>query len=262
MIGRAIQSVLDQSYQDFEIIIVDDASVDQTEEVVRSFADERINYIRHQKNEGGSVARNTGIKAAKGEFIAFLDSDDEWLAEKLEKQMDRFKISSNKVGVIYTGFCTIREKTLQIVDRVIPTVQGNVFFNLLNGCIAQGSTPVIRKDCFQRAGFFGDTLPSCQDWDMLIRLSRHYEFDFIPEVLVNYHLHGARISNDLNAKIQGMKVLVKKYQVDLSKYPLIFSSHLSFLGKLYCIEGDQIAAHTYLRKAIELNPFHLANYFH
>jgi len=83
-IGRAIQSALSQSYQDFEIIVIDDGSTDHTEEVIRSFQDSRIRYIRHNRNRGGSAARNTGIHAARGEYIAFLDSDDEWLPQKLE----------------------------------------------------------------------------------------------------------------------------------------------------------------------------------
>lgn len=260
LIGRAIQSVLDQSYQDFEIIIVDDASVDQTEEIVRNFADERISYIRHQKNEGGSVARNTGIKAAKGEFIGFLDSDDEWLVEKLKKQMDRFKISSKKVGIIYCGYSTVWKETQEIGDPVIPILRGNLFLSLLKSYITPGSTPVIRRDCFRKAGFFDEELQSCQEWDMWIRISRYHEFDFVPEILVRYHLHGHQISTDLNANIQGREGLLRKYQVDLCKYPSILSFHLSNLGGLYCIKGNQKVGSMYFWKAIEVNPLHLGNY--
>lgn len=166
LLGRPIQSVLDQTYQDFEIIVVDDASVDKTEEVVKSFADDRINYIQHQKNKGGSSARNTGIKAAKEEFIAFLDSDDEWLAEKLKKQMDRFEIFSKKVGVIHSGLSLVWYETQEVMERVIPSLQGNLFLNLLKMCITPGSSLVVRRYCFRRAGFFDELLPSCQDWDM------------------------------------------------------------------------------------------------
>ncbi len=262
LIGRAIQSVLDQTYQNFEIIVVDDASTDETEELVKSFSDNRINYVRHQKNKGGSAARNTGIRAAKGEFIAFFDSDDEWLVEKLKKQIDKFRMSSKKVGVIYCGHCIVGEETQEVVDEVIFSLRGNVFLNLLKMCITPGSSLVVRRYCFRKAGFFDEALPSCQDWDMWIRLSRYYEFDFIPEILVKYHLHGTRISTDLNARIQGIEAVLKKYRVNLSEYPSILSSHLHGLGRLHCIKGNRKMGRMYFWKVIELNPFHLRNYLH
>ena len=91
LLGRAIQSVLGETYQDFEIIVVDVASTDETEEVVKSFADGKINYIQHSESKGRAGACNTGIKATRGEFVAFVDSDNEWLPKKLEKEIHRFK---------------------------------------------------------------------------------------------------------------------------------------------------------------------------
>jgi len=109
LIGRAIQSVLNQTYQDFEVIVVDDGSTDNTEEIVKSFNDPRIRYIRHEKNKGAAAARNTGIKAARGKYIAFQDSDDEWLPEKLEKQMKVFENAPPEAGVVYTDMQRINE---------------------------------------------------------------------------------------------------------------------------------------------------------
>jgi glycosyltransferase involved in cell wall biosynthesis len=104
LLKRAIQSVLNQIYQDFEIIIVDDASTDNTENVIESFKEHRIRYIKHESNKGAAVARNTGIKFANENYIAFQDSDDEWLPEKLEKQMEIIEHASPRVGVVYTGY--------------------------------------------------------------------------------------------------------------------------------------------------------------
>jgi glycosyltransferase involved in cell wall biosynthesis len=103
LLARAVKSVLNQTYQNFELIIVDDASTDNTEEVVGSFNDERIKYVRHEKNKGEAVARNTGIKAARGEYIASHDSDDEWLHEKLAKRIRAFENCSPEIGVVYTA---------------------------------------------------------------------------------------------------------------------------------------------------------------
>ena len=110
LVDRAIQSVLNQTYKDFELIIVDDGSTDNTEDIIKEFQkkDERIKYIRHEENRGGSAARNTGIKAAKGEYIAFLDSDDEWLPIKLGRQISEFT-NKSKIALVYTGRIIIEE---------------------------------------------------------------------------------------------------------------------------------------------------------
>ena len=104
LLGRAIKSVLAQTYQDFELIIVDDGSTDNTERLVKSFNSEKTRYIRHRKNKGPAAARNTGIRSAKGDYIAFQDSDDEWMPEKLEKQMRAFTTAPPEVGVVYTSY--------------------------------------------------------------------------------------------------------------------------------------------------------------
>ena len=103
--GRVIKSVLNQTYEDFELIIVDDSSTDNTEDIIGQFQekDKRIKYIKHDKNKGGSAARNTGIKSSKGEYIAFLDSDNVWLCEKLGKQIRLFSSMPIKIGVFYCG---------------------------------------------------------------------------------------------------------------------------------------------------------------
>ena len=103
LIARAVKNVLNQTYQDFELIIVDDGSTDGTREVVAGFSDERIRYVQHDKNRGEAAARNTGIKVARGEYIASHDSDDEWLHEKLAKQIRAFENCSPEIGVVYTA---------------------------------------------------------------------------------------------------------------------------------------------------------------
>lgn len=104
LIARAVKSVLNQTYQNFELIIIDDGSTDNTRELVTSFNDERIRYIRHEENKGEAAARNTGLKAARCDYIAYQDSDDEWLPEKLARQIELLQDASPEVGVIYTGF--------------------------------------------------------------------------------------------------------------------------------------------------------------
>jgi len=119
LIRGAVESVLNQTFSDIEVIIVDDGSTDKTAQVVTNLNDRRIRYERLNESRGAPVARNIGISLAKGEYIAFQDSDDEWLPQKLEKQMQAFEVSKPEVGVIYTGFYRImgNEKHLDSYNK-------------------------------------------------------------------------------------------------------------------------------------------------
>jgi glycosyltransferase involved in cell wall biosynthesis len=262
LLCRAMQSVLNQTYLDFELIIVDDGSTDNTDKIIKEFQehDKRIKYIRHEKNKGGSAARNSGIKISRGEYIAFLDSDDEWLPRKMEKQEIKFQNALDNVGVIYSGFSCISESSGKIIAKITPTLRGNVYTNLLEGCILGSPTPLIKKICFRKAGFFDETLPSCQDWDMWIRLSKYYAFDFVPDILAKHHIHGSQISVNLNAKIVARKKLVEKYWVDLSRKSKILSILLKRLGILCCLNGDSREGRRYFLGSIKRKPLQKGGY--
>ena len=111
MLCRAVSSILNQTFQDFEIVLVDDASTDNTPEVVRGLGDARIKYIRHKENRGEAAAANTGVTSSSGEYIAFLHDDDEWLPEKLGQQVRLLESSPPTVGAVYTGFLRIDRST-------------------------------------------------------------------------------------------------------------------------------------------------------
>ena len=261
LVGRAIQSVLNQTYQDFELIIVDDASTDNTEEMVKSIDDERLRYIRHEENSGTSVApRNTGIKAARGEYIAFLDSDDEWLPQKLEKQIDKFNSVSSDVGLVCCGYACINGKTGETLREYMPTEGGDVFRLIVERNIPGSPTVLIRKECFKKAGLFDTEFLSLQDWDMWIRIAKYYKFDFIPEVLAKYCVHDKRGSVNVGYKIQGLDRITHKYQNYLSK--TVISCRLKTLGILYCYQGDFKKASQYFREAISNNPRNIKAYIH
>jgi len=185
------------------------------------------------------------------------------LPEKLEKQVNKFKTSSGKVGVIYGGHITISDKTGKIVDRWIPTARGVVYpYTLSSGPGGGGSIFLIKKECFQKIGFYDETLPACQDWDLKIRLSKYYEFDFVPDVLENIHIHGGQLTTDLNAKIQARKKLMEKHYDDLSKYPAILSDCLNRLGILYCLSGSSKESRLCFLRSIKKRPLQRFAYIH
>ena len=257
LVGRAIRSVLNQTYQDFEIIVVDDGSIDTTEKVVRRFDDDRIRYIRHGENKGGSAARNTGIKAAKGKYIAFLDSDDEWLPEKLEKQTRAFENEDLQVGVVYAKFVNINENG-ESLDKNVAKCEGFAFRQLLSSNrVGTVSSVMVRSECFQKVGGFDETLPSCQDWDMWLRLARHYKFHFIPEVLVKYFKqHEPRIGTNPEAVIAGRKAIFRKFQTDIENQGRgVKAKHYFRLGSYLCHFGRMKEGRQNLLQALLMCPW-------
>lgn len=257
LVGRAIQSVLNQTYNDFELIIVDDGSTDNIDDIIKDFQkkEKRIKYIRHEKNRGGSAARNTGIKASRGEYIAFLDSDDEWLKEKLKRQIKVFKNASSEVGVVYTGFLVIDERSNEIKRIFTPKKRGYIYKDLLfEVCVGTCSTLVIKKECFNQVGMFDEKLPAHQDWDLEIRISKYYKYNFIKTPLVKYYLHTIQISKNFNAKITSLYTVLEKNIKDVKKHRYIYCENYFKLSKLYLILGKTKESRKCLFRAIFIYP--------
>jgi len=261
LISRSIQCVLNQSYQDFEIIVVDDCSIDNTEEVIREFQkkDERIRYIRHEKNKGPAAARNSGIKAAKGEYIAFQDSDDEWLPEKLYKHMMIFKKVEKKIGVVYSGFWKIRNgKKLYIPSPYVFQKEGNIHKELLKGNFIGMPASVVRKECFTKIGNFDIKIPYLEDWELWIRISKYYEFKYIPEPLViSYYTSGGVNEKSIIVGVNVLNFIINKYHEDFNKHKKILSKHYFSIGLNLCLNNDLRKGRNYIVKAVRIDPFNI-----
>lgn len=259
LLKRAIESVLKQSFDDFELIVVDDASPDNTPDVVESIDDGRIRYIRLKKNSGGPVARNTGIKKARGRFIALLDDDDEWLPHRLELQVKKFEEISREFGVVYGGFYYVSQQDGRILGKRLPKVRGDLYPHLLKENFIGSPTLLIRRECFKRAGLFDTTLTSSQDWDMWLRISRYYKFDYVNEIVAKYYVHGRQISFNMRKYIPGRERFINKHK-DISKNPKIMSIHLSQMGMLLILGGNPEKGVRYLARSVAMSPFNLENY--
>lgn len=263
LLRRAMQSVLDQSYKDLEIIIVDDASNDMTQKFVSSIGDERVIYFRHESNKGGSAARNTGIQNAHGQYICFLDDDDIWLPEKVEMQILKFEELPDTVGVVYCGCNIISGKNGKVIDKVFPQFRGNVFLEFLYSCFIFSPTVMVKKKFLGKTDGFDKTLESSQDWDMWLRLSKICNFDFVDSILANYYIHtNHRISVDVQAKVEGKKCFIDKHFRDLSKYPAALSRQFMALAKNYFLYGNASEARKYMLRAVKLKPFDLSFHVH
>lgn len=253
---RSIRSVLAQTYQDFEIIVVDDASADDTESVVAAFDDPRIRYVRHERNLGGSAARNTGIKAARGSLIAFQDSDDEWLSEKLEKQI-RF-VNSQTVGekIVYCSYIRTNDGSVAIFPEAhIRVKQGLILPALLKGNFVGTPTLIVPRTCFEKVGYFDERLGRLQDWELVIRLATEFEFVFVDEPLVVAHQTPGSITSDNTAAIEALEVILEKHRQIFAEFPTHLAAQLKTLGRMKCLAGFMSEGRAYLLDALKTQPF-------
>ena len=211
---RAVASVLAQTYSNFEIIIVDDCSTDNTFDVIRELQaqDLRIKGFRNEKNGGGAHTRNQGVLHSRGELIAFLDSDDEWSPEKLEKQLSLLdRVGDNSIIVTYFKVVGGGYDAGDYGKGRIIT--GRIREQLLKGhCGARTSTILVRREYFDRVGGFSDDLQSMQEYDLWIKLAEFYSVECVPEFLVVLHTDAdVRISINPAHRLTGIEMFYEKW---------------------------------------------------
>lgn len=261
IIGDAIRSVLEQTFQDFEIIIVDDASTDSTEEVVRSFQDERISYVKLDGKIGASAARNVGIRTAKSEYVAFLDSDDLWLPDKLEKQLEVFKDGNTKLGVVYTRWIWV-PRYLGVEPG--KTFRGDVHRYFLTNVPTGPCTITLlcKKNYLALVGGFDERFPAMQEYELHLRLSRHCSYDFVADIEAVARTMGDVISSDDIAQLVARKLLLEKHE-DLFRCDRKgFGSLLLGIGRQYCRLGNVFMGARYLLNSIRAFPAQRKAYYH
>ena len=208
-ICRAINSVLSQTFTDYEIIIVDDGSTDNTKKILAQYGN-RIVYLA-QSNQGISASRNRGIAVARGKYIAFLDSDDEWLPEKLAIQVDMLE-KNEKLGLVCSRMLILdgdgKQRGYKPEERT-----GKNFKELIEiGGDLPTSTVITRKDCFDKMGVFDEALPPMEDFEMWVRIASKYDIYMLPEkVLAYYYHHDDQITKDMTLVYEATIKLDKKF---------------------------------------------------
>jgi glycosyltransferase involved in cell wall biosynthesis len=213
-IEEALESVFEQTFQDFEIIVVDDGSTDGTGEILKKYGD-RIRYI-FQGNSGPASARNQGIRTALGEFIAFLDADDLWVPTKLEKQLELFR-QRKDLGMVTTGACSFDEKGVfgYSTDKRETLMVGDIAINIFLRSNIGTPTVMVRKEIFDSVGFFEENIRQSEDDNMWIRIAAHYEVELIDEALIKVRNHPQRMTlnkSELLDSVQtSIQLLMTKY---------------------------------------------------
>jgi len=254
MIERAVASVLAQTYQPIEILVVDDGSTDDTAERVARLGVPTLRYCRSDVNIGASAARNLGISEARGELIAFLDVDDEWLPDKTASQVARFADAPDTLGVVY---CGIREVSAEWppMDRV-PQHRGDLFETLRVVNVLRTSGVMVRRRVFDEVGGFDCALAARHDWDLWLRIARRYRFDYIPDIAVRYHYGTAdQLSYRSRTVFLANAAIYKRYNGGARSRQAL-GAHLALQSReLLALERRRLAAR-YALRALMLAPSH------
>lgn len=236
-IQRAVDSVLDQTYTNIEVLVVDDGSTDNSVRMLDKYqTDKRVKVFYQGTNKGANAARNRGIRESKGEYIAFHDSDDAWLPDKLEKQLRYMKM-----GNFHVSFCAFKrhyENAVQIMPNISTKLSGeDIREKIKRGNIIGTPTLVLHRDVILKVGMFDEEMPRLQDYEYVIRMAKQYDMCFVNEVLVNeYQLKGCISLNALSLN-KAYELLLKKHS-DFIDVDYIWNQYLETGNMLVKPETD------------------------
>lgn len=201
IISQAIESVLNQTFNDYEIIVVDDGSTDTTGAFLGKTYGSRITYVGKPVNEGLAAARNTGISLAQGTYIAILDDDDLWLPEKLDRQVELMERNPD-LGLVYCGSLKVNGDGDTIAE-MRPTKRGDIFADMLqrNYLLGPASVALFPREVLRKTGLFDTSFSACADWDLWIRIAGSAPVDYVDDSLVKYVLH----ESNMHTNVRGME---------------------------------------------------------
>jgi glycosyltransferase involved in cell wall biosynthesis len=264
-IRQTLDSVLAQTYQQIEVIVVDDGSLDATGAIVKEFVakDARIQLVR-QSNAGVGAARNTAIRKARGKYIAPLDADDFWFPEKLEKQVARIEQCGNETGLVYC-WSTLIDKDGALVDDCSQTVEGRPRQALiLRNVVGNGSVPLFRAAALEKVGLYltraeQGGAQGCEDWDLYLRLSEQFGVRVVPEYLMGYRQSGSSMSVNAEKMAASYAVVMGRARERNSDLPAaIFrwsaGRFYFYLVKVSYLWGYYHRCLRYLKKAVGADP--------
>lgn len=265
---RALRSIISQTFTDFEVIVIDDCSPQEALVVVREFHDSRISYLRNDKNQGEALSRNTGILAAKGIYVAFLDDDDEWLPEKLQLQVAFMDRSDDQTGGVFTKFAWMNAEDGSFLRYRFPNATGKIPTGreevhkalLISNFIGTPSTVLLRKRCLDESGLFDKNIVYGEDHDLWLRISERYSFEYIDQTLVRCYVHPNRISSNLDVIIQGQQAMMQKYPPTKPEHREYHSRKYYVIGERYCLARDMKQGRRMFLNSIRQYPFYWRSY--
>jgi len=230
-VREALDSVLGQTYPALEVVVVDDGSTDRTAEIVRAYGD-RVRFLQ-QANKGPAAARNLGLANARGRYIGFLDADDQWLPDKVERQVGLLEANPD-LGACYGALVYFNEQgeIASLTHQAVPTPSGWIFEDILThpGFIGI-DTLMIRRDCLDRVGPFNEDLRTAEDTNLTLRLARHWPFGYLPGPVARYRVH----SQSLTQQAGIPRGTIRSLDHLVSLYPDLRPSRNRAMRKAYAL---------------------------
>lgn len=259
LLAKAIRSVLGQTHANLEVVIVEDGSPMDLSETVKGFADRRIRYFRREENRGVSAARNHGVSLAKGEFVAFLDSDDEWMPEKVEGQLSCLLSKPEDFGMVYTLRYIVDEDGNPLPEYNLNEKEGELSKEMVwPAVIGTPSSWLMRRQLFLDLGGFVETISFGEDWEFSIRLCQVTKVACLRERLTVMREHtGDRLSKNLDAKPYVAPSLIYIYEHHRDIFLQDRGAHADLLRRISYylrLSGDARGSRRYARMAFRVKP--------
>lgn len=265
---RAIASVLAQTFEDWELIVVDDSPNDYSErpiiyQYVQELNDSRIRIIQNPENYGGNKSRNIGLCEAKGEYIAYLDDDDEWAPDKLERELGRFQECSTDTAMVYGSYCKVKQDG-EKQDVRLRILNGRCYEQLVSSCHNQiGSTsfPLLRIEALRTLNGFDEMISKSQDYDLWLRVARDYAIAYVEGTLGYYYLHDEeQITKDKSGIIKIKRKIIQKHEAYLKQNKKVYSTLLLQLFQMAKQYSGKWERYRIFLEASILSPYIVAQY--
>lgn len=258
-IEEAVNSVLAQTYANYELLIVDDGSTDDTRKLLEpALADPRIQYF-HQENQGQSIARNHALSKARGELVCFLDSDNYWPTEKLRAQVELFK-QKPEYDVIYGDVVIVDEKGQEVTRQNMKRYSGNIAkYMVRDNCVSM-NTAMVRRRCFDELGGMSNTRRVADDYELWLKFSAIYRFLYIPEFLAYYRVMEDQISSDKTRRLASNWQIISDFRREFpeamteKEFDSGFAAFHRRKARYLASQGAKIEAVSEIGRALRLRP--------
>lgn len=266
ILKRAIKSVLNQTFSDIEILVVNDAPEEiklaqDIQNMITGLKDSRIKYLSYDKNGGSNFARNFGLKNSVGKYICFLDDDDEWYSNKLEMQYECISYNNN-IALVSCGFDVFKDEIKYKKKECFPQYDSDIKYLLKDNYIGGTSFPMLRREYVLESGGFDEKLPSCQEYDLWIRLRKKYKFACVPTSLGRYYISGDSIYKKSQKRYyEGDYILLNKYNDIFNNNVYEFNYHLNRMAFNFLQSKDYKYFFSYKLRALKVKPFCLTNFY-